>query len=105
MEQGLEKGRPAPDWFYDEPLLYPGDDFFLRAFWDLSTERQLGMSVGPIPWSRIQQYGGHSSVNSDMMVVFTLVVRTMDQGYLEWVAAEQEKMKQRAKSKTPGKRR
>ena len=27
-----------------------------EAFWRLSTERQSGMSVGPIPWSAVDRY-------------------------------------------------
>ena len=51
-----ERGRSAPDAFYDRPELEPHLTWLWNAFWELSTERQLGMAVGPIPGSKIREY-------------------------------------------------
>jgi len=51
-----ERGRNAPDGFYDHPEVEPHLTWLWSAFWELSTERQLGMVVGPIPVSKIREY-------------------------------------------------
>jgi len=50
------RGRDAPEAFYDRPEIEPHLVWLWAAFWELGTERQLGMSVGPIPGSRIREY-------------------------------------------------
>jgi hypothetical protein len=51
-----ERGREAPPEFYDRPEIEPHLAWLWNAFWELSTERQLGMSIGPIPVSKIREY-------------------------------------------------
>ena len=51
-----ERGRDAPAAFYDRPEVEPHLQWLWSAFWELSTERQLGMAVGPIPGSKIREY-------------------------------------------------
>jgi len=51
-----ERGREAPAGFYDRPEIEPHLTWLWNAFWELGTERQLGMSIGPIPGSKIRDY-------------------------------------------------
>jgi hypothetical protein len=51
-----ERGRDAPEGFYDRPEIEPHLAWLWNAFWELSTERQLGMTIGPIPGSQIREY-------------------------------------------------
>ena len=51
-----ERGRDAPQAFYDRPEIEPHLAWLWDAFWELGTERQLGMTVGPIPGSKIREY-------------------------------------------------
>jgi|GEM_PF-1105785 len=51
-----ERGRDAPTEFYDRPEVEPHLTWLWNAFWELGTERQLGMSIGPIPISKIREY-------------------------------------------------
>ncbi len=37
----------------DRPVLLPGLDVYFKAYQDLSFDRNIGMTVGPIPWSSI----------------------------------------------------
>lgn len=49
-------------------------------FWQLSTERQIGMGVGPIPASAISQHvAGWSEEDAE---VFEFCIRRMDEVYL-----------------------
>jgi hypothetical protein len=52
----LERGHDAPPEFYDRPEIEPQLMPLWNAFWELSTERQIGMAIGPIPVSKIRQY-------------------------------------------------
>lgn len=74
-------------------MALPGDEFYMKAFWDLSTERQLGMGVGPIPWSRIFQYGNFYQLDEDLLDPFIQIIREMDNGYLEFQQDKKEKEK------------
>jgi hypothetical protein len=80
----LAKGRNLPDWYLEEPVLLPGEDFYINAFWDLSTCRQIGMDSGPIPWDKIHEYGLHTGLDDDILKMFVSIIRTMDTGYLDW---------------------
>jgi len=51
-----ERGREAPADFYDRPEIALHLAWLWDAFWELGTERQLGMTVGPIPGSKIREY-------------------------------------------------
>jgi len=51
-----ERGRNAPDAFYDRPEVELHLAWLWNAFWELGTERQLGTVVGPIPGSKIREY-------------------------------------------------
>lgn len=55
----------------------------MRAFWELSSCRQFGYAVGPIPWHRIVQYGERAGLDAAMMGVFEHVIRELDESYLE----------------------
>ena len=83
VESGLAKGRAAPSWYYERPESEAGDDFYIAAFWELSTERAFGMSLGPIPWSVIVEYGMVHGLDDDVLAVFVQVIRQMDGAYLE----------------------
>lgn len=62
-----------------------GDEFYLSAFHDLSTCRQLGFSIGPIPWKDIILYAQFAELDSDVLSIFVPVIRAMDNEYLKWV--------------------
>lgn len=66
-----------------------GDVFYLRAFWELSSERQFGHAIGPIPWSKIIFYGERRNLDDAMMDVFEHVLRELDETYLKWQRDQQ----------------
>ncbi len=74
----------------------PGEDFYLQAFWSLSTERQMGMAMGPIPQSAIIAYGLRAELDSDTMGLFEAVIRSLDAAYIDWALQEQKKARERA---------
>ena len=87
----MERGAPTPGWLEEQPQQESGDGFYLQSFWELSTERQLGFTVGPIPESAIRMYGGAHHLSPVMMVVFKAVIRSMDSTYRDWAESERKK--------------
>lgn len=65
-----------------------GDNFYIDAFRMLSTERQIGMELGEVPWSKIVEYGRYKGLDGDMIDVLVHVVREMDSAYLGWTGEE-----------------
>lgn len=91
MKAAKRKKRPLPDWYLDEPVLIHGEQFFINAFWLLNTERNVGMDLGEIPWSKIVKYGRHCQLDRDMIDILVYVVRELDGAYLGWEKKQAEK--------------
>ncbi|MBU4609130.1 hypothetical protein IMZ29_00745 [Achromobacter sp. GG226] len=79
------------------PELHDVELWFWEAFWELSTERQRGMSEGQIPWSAIKRYVDARPV-FDFDVV-SQIVRTLDGIYL---SRDDDATKQRNKGRRGG---
>ena len=58
-----------------------GFDFYFEAFEELSTTRQIGMAVGPIPFTAIVDYFNIYQLSD--FDEFSYVMRRMDKIYLE----------------------
>lgn len=69
--------------------MQPGDEFYLSAFWDLCTERSIGMSVGPIPWNRIREYSEFAGLDRPNAFAFAAIIRKLDATYLEHLRGDQ----------------
>ena len=63
-----------------------GLEFYIEAFWELGTTRQLGMGAGPIPFTAISEYSKLYDVGD--FEEFLYLVRRMDKVYLEIVNKE-----------------
>ncbi|MHA1859165.1 MAG: phage tail assembly chaperone [Candidatus Thorarchaeota archaeon] len=90
VEAALERGLPIPSFARNEPGIYPQDMFFLSAFGELSTCRQIGMAAGPIPWRDIIEFARFSELDESLLDMFVRVIRTMDNVYLEWMRKKAE---------------
>lgn len=88
-----------PQWYLDEPHLYPGDAFYLKAFFDLSTCRQMGMGLGPIPWDKILMYAKFNGLDEDVTEAFIVIIRELDIAFIEQVNKEKSKDTKPPKSK------
>lgn len=56
IEEMERDGIDLPDHIKNAPDLLVGLELFYNGFQELTTCRQLGMSLGPIPWTAIDQY-------------------------------------------------
>lgn len=94
IEQAEVKGRELPQWYLEEPPLYVGDDFYIKAFWRLSTCRPQGLTPGKIPWFALVEYGHHVGLDDDTIELFELVISAMDNAYTKRLSEKAEKDKQ-----------
>lgn len=54
----------------------------MQAFGDLSTCRQVGFGLGPIPWRDMIAYGLFHGFRGDDLKLFVDVIREIDRRYL-----------------------
>lgn len=72
-------GREVPPHLWP-PEVMPGTQPWLDEFWELSTERQIGMAAGPIPRSAIAEAAERYPPKE--RVIFKAVMRALDS---EWM--------------------
>jgi hypothetical protein len=78
----IEDGREPPPVFYQQPDIPAWNVFYWEAFGDLSTERQIGMGIGPIPRSSILAYAAEHDLLGDAAEHFLSIIRQIDNEYL-----------------------
>lgn len=93
VDAAIAKSRPLPEWYLKEPVLVDGDYFYLKAFSELSTGRQIGAmgGVGPISWRDLRDFASEAGLEPDVAAGFYIVMRSMDDAYLEYQAEESRK--------------
>jgi hypothetical protein len=79
----MERGMEPPAWFFDQPEIWFQNQFYWNAFNELSSERQIGMGLGPIPLSAIRRYAEEWELDGDEYEVFYSIIRKMDIKYLD----------------------
>lgn len=98
IEAAIVKGRELPKWYLEEPALYPGDDFYLTAFYRLSTCRlHQGDIPGNIPWSEIVKYSDRRKLDEDNSLLFEHVLAEMDCAYVQRYIRKQKSLKPKGK--------
>lgn len=71
MKAARDSKRPPPPKFIEiDQITENWMSFFLTSFYHLSTERPVGMGVGPIPWSKIIQYGEYYGFHGSSLDAF-----------------------------------
>lgn len=73
-----------PKFLQDRPTLLIGLDLYFDAFTDLSTCRQIGMSVGPIPYTAIIEYSRVHGFDYETSQLLLRYISEMDSAYLRY---------------------
>jgi hypothetical protein len=71
-----------PKFLRDRPSLLPGLEIYYNAFMDLSTCRNNGMGVGPIPITAIYEYCDRQGFDEDICEALFDHVRAMDSEFI-----------------------
>ncbi len=81
----VEQGREPPKEYYERPEIAPHLIEIWASFSELSTERQFGMTIGPIPVSKIKQYAAEEmDLEGDEANRFCTLIARMDGEYLSY---------------------
>lgn len=89
----MQFGMPLPDALKNPPELLPGLALYLEAFWDLHTCRQIGMSLGPIPWTSVNIWATMNLTSEDSIKDLHYFVRKLDSEFLRWSQSNKESPK------------
>lgn len=80
MESGGE--LPPLPFLQKEPEFPEALRWAWEAFWELSSDRSIGMALGPIPWSSIDRYAARFGIaDGDEFEQFLHFVRALDGAY------------------------
>lgn len=63
----------------------------MKAFFELSTCRSIGLSIGPIPWLALQQYCSFKGLDYEASCILIRGVQVLDSAYLGIVKERSEK--------------
>ena len=74
---------PVPDKIKNAPNLSVGLVLYWRAFQDLSSDRDIGMGVGPIPWTSMDAWAARNRIRGDSFERFVMILRGMDGAFME----------------------
>ena len=80
----IKRGVAAPEWFLDQPELEICDDFWIDAFYSLSTCRNSGMGLGGIPWTAIREYAEYYLLDDSTSENLFIIIKSLDNTYLSW---------------------
>lgn len=76
----------------DEPELPEHLSLYWQAFWDVHTDRPVGMGEGPIPFAAIDRYAARFGIDDpDHFDRFAALIRRMDNAFLRARAEKQPK--------------
>lgn len=78
----IEQGDEPPQAYHDQPDVLPISDFAWQAFTDLSSERGIGMGLGPIPFGAIVRYADLYGLSVDEFDGLRLIIGEVDGFYL-----------------------
>ena len=82
IEAAMERNQPIPKLFGERPDLLDGDQFFMDAYWELSSCRYI--ALGPIPWTAIMEFTRYVQLPYDLVPVFNRAIRALDVTFLDW---------------------
>lgn len=84
--KAIAQGQDNPklrDYMARKPAM--DHPFYMEAFWELDTERPIGMAIGRIPASKIKAYADDPifGMSDDEKFAFKLIISQIDVHYIE----------------------
>lgn len=87
----MRRRQPIPEVIANAPALLPGLEVYYEAFCELSTCRQTGMGVGPIPWTAVDSYARRNGFEGEGFDYLLRMVRALDDTFVAYTRAKQER--------------
>jgi hypothetical protein len=84
IEACFKRKQPLPDAIQEAPELYPWNAWVFEAFQELGTCRNVGFSIGQIPWTAIHEYANRYGIVGDDFDELNYLIRSMDDAFLEY---------------------
>lgn len=84
MKVGLEEGRPVDSWYYERADLGVHSGWILQEFFELSTERQIGFALGPIPSKSIRDQMNEVGLKGASRAVYQHLIRVLDSDFMSY---------------------
>lgn len=78
------RGQPLPDTVKNAPELTVGLELYWFAFQNLVNDRSIGVSVGPISWTTIEDYADRIGVSEDQREALHHHIGKMDVAFIEF---------------------
>lgn len=91
IEQSYRLKRPIPDKIANAPELKTGHELYYVAFLELNSCRQIGFSIGPIPWTAIRDYCVEHEIEGEQKDDLFDCVQALDRAYMDWYQKELER--------------
>lgn len=84
IETALKSGQPIPNKIQNAPELWPGLELFYLAFLELSSTRNVGFGLGPIPWTSMSDYCVAHDIEGEQRDDLIYHVSHLDLEYLKY---------------------
>lgn len=82
VKQAFRFGTPLPERIKNAPSLRIGLSLYYEAFFELDSERSIGMMLGSIPRSKIIDYADRYEFGYELTEDFVYLIRAMDNAHL-----------------------
>lgn len=92
-KQALRARQEMPDRIANAPVLFPGLQIYLQAFFDLDFERSHSMGATHIPFSSVVDYARAFEFDEEMTEDLIYFIRQMDIEHVKLIAKKQEERK------------
>lgn len=80
----MRDGQPLPQRIQNAPSMAFGMHLYFNAFLELSSCRQMGMALGPIPWTAVNDYALYMDLDEDQHEDLHFFVRELDNEYVKY---------------------
>jgi len=82
IESCIKRRIPLPEKIANAPRILKGLEGYYIAFWELSTDRAVGMGAGPIPWTAVDMYCKREGIVGEDYDYLLDMIRAMDKVFL-----------------------
>lgn len=93
LRMARDSGMPVPDVILNAPKLQPGNEYYYSIWYELQSDRPMGMVAGLIPSTAVRSWiKDHGiEVDSEEAEDIKYIIGHMDVAWLRWSQTKSEK--------------